>query len=61
LIAQTVYECPSCQHRVVGERRCDECNLMCRKLDLGGQCPTCEEILTIADLLGTDLQGGASA
>lgn len=59
LIAQTVYECPSCTERFLGERRCGDCNLMCRKLDLGGRCTSCDDILTITDLLGTTLQGGA--
>jgi hypothetical protein len=61
LTAQTIYECPSCHERFLGERRCDDCNLMCRKLDLGGRCANCDELLTIADLLGADLQGGALA
>jgi len=61
LTAQTVYECPSCNERLLGERRCGDCNLMCRKLDLGGRCASCDEILTIGDLLGADLQGGALA
>ena len=37
LVAQTVYECPSCQERFLGERRCDECNQWCRNVGLGGQ------------------------
>jgi hypothetical protein len=61
LIAQTVYECPSCSERFVGDRRCGECNRMCRKVGLGGECSACSEILTIADLLGLDLEGGALA
>jgi hypothetical protein len=27
LIARTVYECSSCQERLLGERRCSSCNL----------------------------------
>jgi hypothetical protein len=59
LIDQTVYECPACNQRFLGHRRCDECNLMCRKVGIGGECASCAEILTIADLLGADLEGGA--
>jgi hypothetical protein len=59
LIAQTVYECPTCQERFLGERRCGECNQWCRNMGVGGHCSDCDEILTIADLLGVDLQGGA--
>jgi hypothetical protein len=61
LIQQTVYECPSCSERFLGQRRCGDCNLMCRKVGLGGECGSCAELLTIADLLGTDLEGGALA
>ena len=61
LIDQTVYECPACNERFLGRRRCGDCNLMCRKVGLGGECGSCAEILTIADLLGTDLEGGALA
>jgi hypothetical protein len=59
LIAQTVYECPSCSERFVGDRRCGECNRMCRKVGLGSECGGCGEIITITDLLGTQLDGGA--
>jgi hypothetical protein len=61
LVQQTVYECPSCSERFLGERRCGDCNLMCRKVGIGGECSACAEILTLADLLGADLEGGASA
>jgi ribosomal protein L32 len=27
VVAQTVYECPSCGERLVGERRCPDCGL----------------------------------
>jgi hypothetical protein len=58
LIAQTVYECPGCQERFLGERRCGDCNLMCRKLDLGGRCSSCDDILTVTELLDIELHGG---
>ena len=61
LTDQTVYECPACSERFLGQRRCGDCNLMCRKVGLRGECSSCAEILTIADLLGADLEGGASA
>jgi hypothetical protein len=59
LTAQTIYECPSCDQRFLGERRCGDCNLMCRKVGLGGECSGCGEILTIIDVIGADLEGGA--
>jgi hypothetical protein len=55
LLAQTVYECPSCQDRFLGERRCGDCNRWCRKVGLGGQCSSCDEVLTVNDLVGFDL------
>lgn len=58
LIAQTVYECPACLERFLGVRRCGECNLMCRKLGVGGRCSGCDDILTIMDLIGSELLGG---
>ena len=61
LIAQTVYECPSCTERFLGQRRCADCNVWCRKIGLGGECSGCAEILTLTDLLGVDLEGGAVA
>ena len=55
LIDQTVYECSSCQERFLGERRCDGCNLWCRKLGLGGRCSGYDDVLTLSELLGFDL------
>lgn len=58
IVARTVYECPSCQERLLGERRCPDCNLMCRKLGLGGECRGCSDIVTIGELLDLDLEEG---
>jgi hypothetical protein len=58
LIAQTVYECSTCQQRLLGERRCSSCNLMCRKVGTGGECAGCGELVTIGELLGIELHGG---
>jgi len=58
LIGQTVYECSSCQERLLGERRCSSCNLWCRKVGIGGECTGCGEIITISELLGIQLIGG---
>ena len=54
LVAHTVYECPSCQERFLGERRCPECHLFTRSLGLGGSCPECETAILLADLLGPE-------
>ena len=55
LIAQTVYECPSCQERFLGERRCGDCNQWSRKVGLGGQCSGCDDLMTVSELIGLDL------
>jgi hypothetical protein len=60
LLQQTVYECPSCEQRFLLVRRCPDCNLMCRKLGLGGTCPHCDEITLVAELIGTDAADAAT-
>src|SRR5207302_224820 len=47
--ADTVYVCPSCHARYLGDQRCDECNSWCCRLGPGGPCPCCDEPI------GTDL------
>lgn len=54
LAAHTIYECPTCDVRYLGERRCPDCNRFCRALGLGGVCRHCDEPLLIAELLGTE-------
>jgi hypothetical protein len=54
LVAHTLYECPECDQRYLGERRCRECNRFCRRLGLGGACLHCDEPLLIAELLGAE-------
>lgn len=34
LLSHSVYECPRCEERYLGLRRCPDCNLMCRRLVL---------------------------
>ncbi len=51
LAAHTIYECPSCETRFLGERRCGECNRFCRALGPGGACAHCGELLLVTDLL----------
>lgn len=46
----TIYECPDCEQRYLNERRCPDCNLFCRRIDLGGSCPHCDEPVAISDL-----------
>lgn len=51
LVAACVYECPSCQERYLGERRCPECNLFNRNLGLGGACAGCDQPLVLIELV----------
>jgi hypothetical protein len=51
LVAHTVYECPACATRLLGEQRCPDCHVFCRRLGLGGPCPHCDEPILLADLL----------
>lgn len=55
LLAHTVYECPRCEARFVGEQRCPECHVFCRALGPGGQCPDCDQPILLAELLGTEV------
>jgi len=55
VVAQTIYECQSCGERLVGERRCPECNLFTRAIGLGGHCPECDTPLLLVDLLGEEV------
>jgi hypothetical protein len=55
VVARTIYECPSCNERLVGERRCPECNLFSRAIGLGGHCPECDTPLLLIDLLGEEV------
>jgi hypothetical protein len=45
-----VYECPECEARYLDERRCPDGNLFCRRIDLGGSCPHCDEPAAIPEL-----------
>ncbi len=50
----TVYECPDCEARYLNERRCPDCNLFCRRIDRGGNCPHCLLTVAISDLTTDD-------
>ncbi len=54
----TVYECPSCGARLLGEQRCAECHVFCRRIGPGGPCPHCDEPVAVADLFPDDGSGG---
>jgi Zn finger protein HypA/HybF involved in hydrogenase expression len=47
----SVYECPSCGGRAVGEQRCEVCGTFMSRLGFGGPCPHCDEPVALSDLL----------
>ena len=51
LLSHSVYECARCEEHYLGVRRCPDCNLMCRRIGLGGECPHCSELVLVADLV----------
>ena len=46
----TIYQCPECDERYLGQQRCDDCGTFCRRLGPGGACPHCDEPVAIKDL-----------
>lgn len=42
----TVYQCPECDTRHLGQQWCPDCERPCIRLDLGGLCPHCDEPIT---------------
>jgi hypothetical protein len=55
LLQHTVYECPTCETRAVGEQRCAECNTFSRRIGLGNNCPECDAVILFTDLIGLDI------
>ena len=39
----TVYQCPECDTRQLGQQWCHDCNRPGLRVDLGGLCPHCDE------------------
>jgi hypothetical protein len=56
LTAHTVYECPVCETRLLGEQRCPDCNRFCRAAGLGGACPDCEQPVLLSELLEMEVE-----
>ena len=52
--AHTLYECPACGERSLGQQRCPECHRFGRAVGLGGLCPHCDEPILAAELLGEE-------
>jgi predicted RNA-binding Zn-ribbon protein involved in translation (DUF1610 family) len=50
LEAHTLFECPSCEQRQLGRRRCAECQRFSRSLGLAATCSECGEPVLLRDL-----------
>lgn len=48
--AVTVYQCPRCETRYLGQQWCHDCHTPCARLDFGGPCPHCDEPVAISDI-----------
>jgi predicted amidophosphoribosyltransferase len=46
----TIYQCPECDQRYIGQQYCYECATFCRRIGPGGPCPHCDEPVSIHDL-----------
>lgn len=49
----TVYACPDCDTRYLGEQYCPECRTFCTRIGIGGPCPHCSEPVAVDDLTET--------
>jgi hypothetical protein len=47
----TVYTCPDCEERYLGQQWCDDCNRPCTRTGIGGLCPACDHPIAIDELL----------
>jgi predicted amidophosphoribosyltransferase len=47
----TVYQCPHCDTRYLGQQWCHNCHTPCTRLDHGGLCPHCSEPVAISDII----------
>ena len=52
----TIYQCPECDSRYLGDQYCSDCARFCRRVGVGGLCPVCDEPVAICDLLPDDIQ-----
>ena len=50
----TVYECPSCGVRYLGQQLCSDCQRFCRRVGPGGRCPHCDEPVALGDLVADE-------
>ena len=53
--AVTVYQCPSCDTRTLGQQRCDDCNTFMRAIGIGGPCPECAAPIAVSELIAQEV------
>jgi hypothetical protein len=51
----TIYECDNCGSRALGEQRCEQCGTFMRRVGIGGCCPSCDEPVAVAELVGEEV------
>jgi Zn finger protein HypA/HybF involved in hydrogenase expression len=56
----TVYQCPQCDARRLGQQWCHDCTRPAVRVDLGGLCPHCSEPVAISDLTDQHSTRGSS-
>jgi len=44
-------KCDDCGQRLAGQQWCPDCQRPCRRVDHGGHCPNCGDVITITDLI----------
>jgi hypothetical protein len=47
----TIYQCPQCEERYLGQQHCGDCGTFCRRIGPGAPCPHCDEPVAIKDLI----------
>ena len=50
LEAHTLFECPTCGQRQLGQRRCADCQRFCCALGLAATCSACGEPVLLIEL-----------
>jgi len=55
LEAHTLFECPTCGERHLGQRRCTDCQRFSRALGLAATCSACGEPLLLTELFDLEV------
>ncbi len=56
----TVYACAECDQRYLAQQWYPDCQRPCRRVDIGGLCPHCDEPVAIIDLLDQHVPSSTS-